>query len=367
MKKRIQRFSLFLLAACVSLQVVAGLPAGASAKAGLSAGASAKADGDQSEKKKSYSKSYPVSGRDKISLTNSFGELRINTWDKNEVKVDVTITGKGSTDERAQEIIDRITIEDGKSSSGVYFKTNFKNDDDRNWKKGDKDGKNEGMEVNYVVYLPSGNPLDASNSFGAMFVPDYKGQAELESKFGSLTAGKISNNKSIDVEFGKATIDFVNCGKITVKFSKASITKISGSVNTSFEFCDAIKLSIDNTLKDLTMKNSYSSVYLDMSKDISANFDIRTSFGDFKNKSDFKIVEEKDDDNDHYGPKFDHQYNGSSGSGAAKIKIKSEFGKIVAGHGLIVDEKGKDKDKKKEVSMKDDDDFDVSWVADDED
>ena len=126
MKKRIQRFSLFLLAACISLQVVAG--------------------GDQSEKKKSYSKSYPVSGNDKISLTNSFGELRINTWDKNEVKVDVTITGKGSTDERAQEIIDRITIEDGKSSSGVYFKTNFKNDDDKNWKKGDKDGKNEGMK-----------------------------------------------------------------------------------------------------------------------------------------------------------------------------------------------------------------------------
>jgi hypothetical protein len=104
------------------------------------------AGGDQSEKKKSYSKSYPVSGNDKISLTNSFGELRINTWDKNEVKVDVTITGKGSTDERAQEIIDRITIEDGKSSSGVYFKTNFKNDDDKNWKKGDKDGKNEGMK-----------------------------------------------------------------------------------------------------------------------------------------------------------------------------------------------------------------------------
>jgi len=327
--------------------------------AGLPAGASAKADGDQSEKKKSYSKSYPVSGSDKISLTNSFGEMKINTWDKNEVKVDVTITGKGSTDERAQDIIDRITIEDGKNSSGVYFKTNFKNDD-KNWKKGDKDGKNEGMEVNYVVYLPSGNPLEASNSFGGMIVPDYKGPAELESKFGSLTAGKISNNKSIDVEFGKANIDFVGGGRITIKFSKASITKISGSVNTQFEFCDAIKLSIDNTLKDLTMKNSYSSVYLDMSKDISANFDIRTSFGDFKNRSDFKITEEKDDDRDHYGPKFDHQYNGSSGTGAAKIKIKSEFGKVVAGHGLIVDEKDKDKDKKKEVSMKDDEDDDDS-------
>lgn len=328
MKKRIQRFSFFLLAVGLSLHALAG--------------------NDLTEKKKSYSKSYPVSSTDKISLTNSFGEMKINTWDKSEVKVDITITGKGSTDERAQEILDRISIEDGKNSNGVYFKTNFKNDD-REWKKGDKNGKEEGMEINYAVWLPTGNPLNASNSFGPMSVPDYRGAADLESKFGSLTAGKISNNKSISVEFGKATVDLVNGGKVTIKFSKASISKLSGSVDTKFEFCDVVKISIDNSLKDLTMKNSYSSVYLDMSKDISASFDIKTSFGEFKNKSDFKITEEKDDeDKDHYGPKFDHQYNGSAGSGAAKIKIKSDFGKVVAGHGLTVDEK--DKKSKGEVT-----------------
>jgi hypothetical protein len=345
MKRPIQRFSFFLLTACISLQVMAG--------------------GDQSEKKKSYSKSYSVSSSDKISLTNSFGELKINTWEKNEVKVDVTITGKGNTDERAQEILDRISIEDGKNSSGVYFKTNFK-DDDREWKKGDKNGKEEGMEINYVVFLPAGNPLDASNSFGPMSVPDIKGPAELESKFGKLTAGKISNNKSIVVEFGKATIDYVNGGKVTIKFSRATINMLTGSVDTKFEFCDVVKLTIDNTLKDLNIKNSYSSVYLDMPKNISASFDIKTSFGDFKNKSDFKITEEKDDDKDHYGPKFDHQYNGSAGSGAAKIRIKSDFGKVVAGHDLIVEEKDK---KNKEVSYMsvDKKDCDVSWASNDDD
>ena len=351
MKRQIQRFSFLLLTACISLHVMAG--------------------GDQIEKKKSYIKSYPVSSSDKISLTNSFGEMKINTWDKNEVKVDITITGKGNTDERAQEILDRISIEDGKNSSGVYFKTNFKNDDDHEWKKGDKDGKNEGMEINYMVYLPAGNPLDASNSFGPMTVPDYKGPADLESKFGKLTAGKISNNKSIDVEFGKATIDYVNGGKVTIKFSRATINKLSGSVDTKFEFCDVVKLTVDNSLKDLNMKNSYSSVYLDMPKDISASFDIKTSFGDFKNKSDFKIAE-KDDDDDHHGPKFDHQYNGSSGSGAIKIRIKSDFGKVVAGHNLIVEEKDKDKDKDKkgkEVTYMgvDKNDCSVSWASNDDD
>ena len=53
------------------------------------------------EKKKTYTKSYTVSNNDKISFNNQFGELKINTWDKNEVNVTVTITAEASTDEKA--------------------------------------------------------------------------------------------------------------------------------------------------------------------------------------------------------------------------------------------------------------------------
>src|SRR5215471_10246 len=69
------------------------------------------------EKKKNYSKSYPVSGNDRITLNNQFGQMKLITWEKNEVKVDVDITAKADDDKRAQEILDKITIEDGKSSS----------------------------------------------------------------------------------------------------------------------------------------------------------------------------------------------------------------------------------------------------------
>src|SRR4051812_26611426 len=89
---------------------------------GLQAQAS---DDPKVEKKKTYSKSYPVTGTDKITLNNQFGEMKLITWEKNEVKVDVNITAKADDDKRAQEILDKITIEDGKSSGGVYFKTKF--------------------------------------------------------------------------------------------------------------------------------------------------------------------------------------------------------------------------------------------------
>lgn len=39
----------------------------------------------------------------------------IKTWDKNEVKMEVTIIATSNTEERAQEILDRISIEDSKN------------------------------------------------------------------------------------------------------------------------------------------------------------------------------------------------------------------------------------------------------------
>jgi len=276
------------------------------------------------EKTKTYSKSYSLNSNDRIKLENSFGEMKFNVWDKNEVKVDVTIIAKSATAEKAQEILDKIRIEDGRSGDGVFFKTkadNIKTND-----KGKQDYKEEGMEINYTVYLPANSPLEASNSFGAMIIGDYKGEVSLQSKFGSLTAGKLSNAKQVHVEFGKANVEWVHNGKVTIKFSKATLGKFSGDINSVFEFCEAVNIKLDNTISQLNVKSSYSTVEIKLGNDISADFDIKTSFGDVDNKTSFAIKEEED--NGRKGPKFDRHYSGSAGNGSSKINIKSEFGKV---------------------------------------
>ena len=301
------------------------------------------------EKKKTYTKSYSVSNSDKISLTNQFGEMKINTWDKNEVSVSVTITAEAKTDDRAQAILDNISIEDGKSGDGVYFKTKLdknKDNKDQQWSKGEK----QGFHIDYVVYVPARNPLQARNEFGPMTIGDYNGEVTLESKFGSLTTGKLNNVKKVVIEFGKGTIGSINNGSLVIKFSKAAIDNLDGSVNAVFEYCDIAKLRVDNNTKALTIKNSFSNLYLDVNTNISANFDISTNFGDLHNKTNFEIKEEGDND-DRHGPRFNKRYQGKAGSGNTEMKIKSEYGQITLGHNLTIDmnkEKNKDKEKEKD-------------------
>ena len=298
------------------------------------------------EKKKTYTKTYPLGGGDRVNLNNSFGELKINTWDKNEIKVDITMTGKGSTDEIAQEMLDHIEIQDNKTGSTVSFKTKIDNDD-KDWKKHDKTKyRNSGFSIDYVVYLPSKTRLDATNQFGAMSIGDYTGEVSLESKFGSLTAGKLSNPKNVGVEFGTGSIASMNGGDLSIKFSRAEVKNLDGTVNAKFEH-SGVKIAIDNNLKELNIKNNFTQLMLDASTNLSANFDVHTNFSELRNKTSFNIKEEKDDDDDkHRGPKFDRKYSGKSGSGTLPIKIRSEFGDVILGHNLSFDLHEDDKGKK---------------------
>ena len=102
--------------------------------------------------------------------------------------------------------------------------------------------------------------------------------------------------------------------------------KFSGDVSSVFEFCEAVNIKLDNSISQLNVKSSYSTVEINLGKDISADFDIKTNFGDVDNSTSYAIKEEED--NGKKGIRFDKHYSGTAGKGASKINIKSEFGKI---------------------------------------
>ena len=282
-------------------------------------------EGPEIEKKKTYSKSYSIDGNDKVNINNQFGEVKITTWGKSEVKVDVTITAKASSDERAQAILDNISIEDSKSSEAVSFKTTMGKQE---WKGDKKGNNNQGMEINYEVSMPAASPLILQNQFGKSFVPDMSGPVEITHKFGELVAGNLPNIKELHVEFGSAVVESIGNCKVVIKFSKAEIKKMNGSIKANFEFCDRVKIPLDNSMTDFTMNTSYSKVDITVSGGFGGEFDIHTSFGDFKNSSSLSLKEDKDDDEDSHGPRFDKDFNGKTGNGACKVKIKSSFGTV---------------------------------------
>ena len=297
-------------------------------------------------KKKAVNKSYNISSSDKLNIRNSFGMVEVHTWDKSEIKVDVDVEVTANSDAFAQKIIDRISVTDEQNGKDISFKTNLK---DVNNSKGDKST----MKINYSIYMPSSNPLQIKNEFGKTIIPDYKGEIDLTSKFGQLNTGNLSNIKNINVEFGKASFGNMPGGNMNIKYSSATFSKLTGNVKLNFEFCSKVVLNLDNNLTGLDLKVSYSTVNIKPLNDLPASYNISTSFGSFKNKTNIKFDSDEDEDNGR-GPKFDHEYSGKSRNGNVPVKVKSNFSTIILGDASDEDfqkDKNKEKNKSKSVSI----------------
>jgi hypothetical protein len=314
----------------------------------------ARHDGENIEKKRTISKTYNVGPEDRLSIDNSFGNVTVATWDKNVIQVDIEIGVRASTDEKAQRMLDEINVTDHQGSQEIQFKTDIGQMSGKDKDKDNKYNDNESRRfyVDYKVSMPSKNPLRIENSFGKITIPDFAGNASLTSKFGELTTGKITNAKMIHVEFGKANIGMLNNADVIFKFnSKSSVAGLSGNSKVDVQFCSHVNLSVDNSMSELSLFQSYSSIDLKVPDNLSAKFDVYTNFGSFNNKTSFDINEEKEDDSS--GPKFDKSYSGKAGNGAARIKIKSSFGSVSVAN---VNDKSTDKDEKDDDKDDDKDD-----------
>jgi len=295
-------------------------------------------------------KSFDVGADDKLEIDNQFGNVVVSTWDKEQITVDIEISAKASSDERAQDIMNKIDVKDSKDGHIIWFKTKVDEIHDNEKNKNRNRENDRSFFIDYVIHMPASNRLSIENSFGKTEVPAFKGLVTLTSKFGSLNTGKLDNVDQIDVEFGKAYITSVNNGKVMFKFNKESrIGKVDGSVKVSSEFSQNVQIGIADDIQELQLSESYSGVRLVVAKELSAEFEVHTSFGHFNNDSDFEIEEHKEDKDD-YGPHFDKDYSGKAGEGKGRIKIKSSFGTVRLSHsgsGRDNDDEDDDKDKEK--------------------
>ncbi len=282
-------------------------------------------DGDNVEKKRTVSKDYTVGKDDKLSIENSFGEVSVSTWDKSEIKVDVEISVQASTEEKAQEMMNQIKVSDNQNGGSITFKTDIGKMGNDGKHKGDKEKK---FNVSYKIFMPSGNPLTVVNSFGATNIPDMKGPVDLTSKFGELNAGKLDDVKVIHVEFGQVHVVGAQNGDITLKFNgKSNFEQVGGAIKLRVEFCNNVQFGFTPSISDLSVFESYSNINMTIPDGLSPSFDIHTSFGKFYNSTGYTI-NNKDEKEESYGPKFDSDYTGVNGDGKIKIKIKSSFGKV---------------------------------------
>ncbi len=315
------------------------------------------------EKKKNITQTYELNTNEKVSLNNKFGDIKINTWSENKIKVDIVIEVSARTEAKAIKIIDGIVIKHNKADGLVTFKTlidrsyeggnSIHYDDNGNGASISKtttttisknskttvkldcddnasySGNSQSMSINYTVYLPSSTKMKIRNEFGNTIIDDYAGALDIGNEYGNLTAGILSSESNeIVIEYGNADIKSLVNPDFKIGYGNCDIATINGNGEMHFDYSSDITLGFGKDIGNLKITNGYSAMEITVNENANATFIINTSYGNVRSKNKaLEIKTDKDDDEDGCC-NFTKKHEGKIGNGTAKINIKSDYGSI---------------------------------------
>ncbi len=173
---------------------------------------------------KKYQKEYEVKKDTKLQIENKYGSVDIKNWEKKLISIEVVITVKTSSEEKAQKLFDQIDIEFEQSGNVISATTSLESDFSRFFKgSGDKL-----VDIYYSVYMPKSVPLNLSNRYGNVFINELTSTSNIDIKYGNLKANKIIHNDvkpltQITLAYSNANIQQCAWVKFEIKYSKVEM------------------------------------------------------------------------------------------------------------------------------------------------
>ena len=196
---------------------------------------------------KSIKREFDISANGTTYLSNKYGKIEVKTWDKNRVKIAVTIIVKEGTEEDAQKVFNSITV--NFSNGADYVKAETAIEAIRRswiWDDGKADYK-----INYEVYVPATVNLQVDQRYGDVYLASVSGKTKLTVKYGNFKTESVGNGSNFELAYGNGTIGQAEDAYIGLSYSKLTVSDANDiTVNSAYSGLNAPKLnSLTTTAK----------------------------------------------------------------------------------------------------------------------
>jgi hypothetical protein len=166
---------------------------------------------------KDFHKEFTPGPNSTLSITNKFGDVVTETWAENKIVIDVKVTVEQSSSEKAQKMLQLITVNFAETGNDFSAETVFDEDfSSMKW------GNNH-FSIDYNIKMPANVNLNITNKYGNADIDDMTSCLAVDVKYGNLYADNLTrgNEKPLSefsVAYGKAEIKELSWGKIEARY-----------------------------------------------------------------------------------------------------------------------------------------------------
>jgi DUF4097 and DUF4098 domain-containing protein YvlB len=254
--------------------------------------------------KEHFDKTVPLKGGSQLTLRNVNGSVKVEAWDRDEVRIEADKEVKAGTDSAAHKFMDQVRIDVTPGSGSLRVETHApKRGADGIWDA--MFGNSINYHVNYTLHVPRQAAVDAESVNGGVSLAGTRGKARLETTNGAVDVKDVTG----DVDAGSTN------GGI-------SATHVAGAMKaeTTNGAVDIDLASLPSG-SDLRFESTNGSVHVRLPQDARLSVDAATTNGHVK--SDFEV---------HGGTPGKHSLKGDINGGGGQLKIRTTNGGIEIVH-----------------------------------
>jgi len=242
---------------------------------------------------KIVTKGFKIDKSTIVDIGNKYGDITIETWDKDSVSVEIKYVVSEKNHEKLQKKLDEINFE--LTQSGHYVVISTIIGESKNMliseliKFKETIGVGESLvDIDMNIKIPDNLDLRIKNKFGNIYIDDYKGDITIDLSNGKLKAHEFTGYVNLKLNFGDGVIKKIDAGNLEIYYS-------------DFNLASSRKLRINSKTSDITITEA-GQLLVNSSRD---HYRIRmiNDFETSANWTDFSITEfnQKSDIKMNYG------------------------------------------------------------------
>lgn len=267
--------------------------------------------GEVAEKK--INRVFSIESNGRVSIDNKYGDIDIAIGESRSVRFDITVTVKAGSLKKAQEGLDRISVEFSEGLNRVDAETVIESSS--SWMSWFSSGNVE-MEIDYQVLVPADVYLDLLNRYGSIYLEKTDRDIRIDIGYGDIRLGDINAKLELDMAYSDGSISQIRNGELNLSYSDLQMEN-SDVLEVNMKYTDlvmgsAIRLNLVSAYGDckgmdvdeITYEGKYDDVAFDRVKSIDAEAGytgIHLSGLDQKGQFDMRYG---DLSIDHIGPGF---------------------------------------------------------------
>ncbi len=177
---------------------------------------------------KTIEKTIPYKNGHEVNIEGEKAEIKVETWDRNEVKVLTELIAKHPDRKVAEKDLDLMIYSSEQHGSDIYFRNYIS-------KKGEKPESE--LKAIYTITLPADCPVYLKNNFGLTNVSNLSNSLRIHSEFSKILLENLSGDIDVNSRFGDIigkNIDG-NVG-LTTRRSDITLYEIKGTWNINAQY-----------------------------------------------------------------------------------------------------------------------------------